>query len=180
MHITFILSNQTCATVQMGHVDLPQKNEVKYLGWLTWAKHDKSNRKQLNLKAKQINWLLGRRSKLSTESKILLYKAAVKPTCTFGILLWGKASNSNFETLQRFQSSTLRFILNAPWYINNHRIHEDLKINTVLSELNKWNSKYLRKSENHTNALAVNLLDNYETTHRLKRYTHLTLPERPE
>jgi hypothetical protein len=33
-------------------------------------------------------------------------------------------------------------------------------MNTVLSELKKWNIKYLRKLENHTNALAVNLLDN--------------------
>jgi hypothetical protein len=32
--------------------------------------------------------------------------------------------------------------------------------NTVLSEINKCNTKYLRKLENHTNALAVNLVDN--------------------
>jgi hypothetical protein len=38
----------------------------------------------------------------------------------------------------------------------------------------------LRKLENHTNALAVNLLDNSETTRRLKRYTVPTLPDRPE
>jgi retron-type reverse transcriptase len=31
-HITFTLRNQTCRTVQMVNVDLPQKNEVKYLG----------------------------------------------------------------------------------------------------------------------------------------------------
>jgi hypothetical protein len=31
-HITFTVRNQTCPTVQMGCVDLPQKNEVKYLG----------------------------------------------------------------------------------------------------------------------------------------------------
>jgi hypothetical protein len=42
---------------------------------LTWAKHIKSKRKQLNLKAKQMNWLLERRSALSTDSKLLLYKA---------------------------------------------------------------------------------------------------------
>jgi hypothetical protein len=46
-HITFILHKQTCPTVQVGNVDLPQKNEVKSLGMqldrrLTWAKHNKS------------------------------------------------------------------------------------------------------------------------------------------
>jgi hypothetical protein len=76
-----------------------------------------------------------------------------------------------FEILQRFQSRTLRSILNAPRYINNHRIHEDLQMNTVLSGIKKWTTKYFRKLDNHTNALAVNLLDNSKTTHRLKRYT---------
>jgi hypothetical protein len=61
-------------------------------------------------------------------------------------------------TMKSFR--TLRFILNAPWYINNQSFHEDLQMNTVLSEIKKWNTKYLRKLENHTNALAVNLLDN--------------------
>jgi hypothetical protein len=37
-------------------------------------------------------------------------------------------------------------------------------MDTVLSEIKKWNTKYLRKLENHTNAPAVNLLDNRETT----------------
>jgi hypothetical protein len=53
-------------------------------------------------------------------------------------------------------------------------------MNTVLSEIKSWNARYLRKLENNTNALAVNLLENSETTHRLKIYTAVTLPDRPE
>jgi hypothetical protein len=45
----------------------------------------------------------------------------------------GAASNSNIEILQIFQCKTLRSILNAPWYIHNQKIHEDLQMNTVLS-----------------------------------------------
>jgi hypothetical protein len=132
----------------MGKVDLPQENEVKYLGMhldrrLTWAKHIKSNRKKLNLKAKQMKWLLGRRSTLSIRSKLLLYKAVLKPIWTYGIQLWGTGSNSNIEILQGFQSKTLRSILNAPCYINNHRIHENLQMNTVPSEIKQRNTKYL-------------------------------------
>jgi hypothetical protein len=51
--------------------------------------------------------------------------------------------------------------------------------NNVFS-VKKWSTKHLRKLENHINALAVNLVDNSETTHRLKRYTVLTLPDRSE
>jgi hypothetical protein len=52
------MRNQTCPTVQMGDVALPQKNNVKYLGVhldrrLTWAKHIKAKRNHLNLKVKK-------------------------------------------------------------------------------------------------------------------------------
>jgi hypothetical protein len=125
----------------MGNVPLPlPQNEVKYLVThldrrLTRAKHIKTRRKQFNLKAKQMHWLLGRRSTLSIESKLLLYKAVLKPIWTYGIQQWGTAYNSNIEILQRFQSKTVRSILSSPLYINNHRIHEDLQMNTVLSEI---------------------------------------------
>jgi hypothetical protein len=39
-------------------------------------------------------WLLGRKSKLSTNNKLLIYKAELKPTWTYGILLWDTTSNS--------------------------------------------------------------------------------------
>jgi hypothetical protein len=119
----------------MGNVALPQRNEVKYLGMLldrrlTWAKHTKSKRKQLNL-----GWLLRRGSTLSIESKLLLYTAVLKPIWTYGIQLRGTASISNIEILQRFQSKTIRSHLNAPCYIKKHRTHKDVQMNTVLSEI---------------------------------------------
>jgi hypothetical protein len=60
---------------------------------------------------------------------------------------------------------------------NFPNIHDDSQIKTVLSEIKKWNTKHLRRLENHTNALAVNLLDNSDNTYRLKRYTVLTLKD---
>jgi hypothetical protein len=135
-HITFTTRNLTCPTVQMNNVVLPHVKEVKYLGMhlhrrLTWAKHIKMIRKQLNLKFRKMYWLLGRQSTLSIGSKLLLYKVMIKPIWTYGIHLWGTASNFNIEILQRLQSNTLRTILNVPWYINNTMIHEDLQMKTV-------------------------------------------------
>jgi hypothetical protein len=34
--------------------------------------------------------------------------------------------------------------------VHNHRIHEELQINTVLSEMKKWNTEHLSKLESHT------------------------------
>jgi hypothetical protein len=64
-------------------------------------------------------WLLGRQSKLTTSNKLLAYKAVLKPIWTYGLQLWGTASASNIEILERFQSKALRMITEAPWYVTN-------------------------------------------------------------
>jgi hypothetical protein len=92
---------------------------------------------------------------LSTEGKLLLYEAVFKPIWTYGTQIWGTGSSSNIEILPRFQSKTVRSILSPPWYINNHRIHDDLQMITVLNEIKKWNNNYFKKLETYTNALAV-------------------------
>jgi hypothetical protein len=52
----------------------------------------------IGLTLTKIYWLLGRRSRLSISNKLLLYK----PIWTYGIELWGTASTSNIEILERF------------------------------------------------------------------------------
>jgi hypothetical protein len=122
----------------MDNVAIPQKTKVKYLGMhLDMGKAHQNKKETAQPKSETKDWIL-RRSTLSIESKHLPYKAVLKPirVWTYGIHLWGTTSNSNIEILQRFQSKTLRSIVNSPWYIKKHRIHEDLQMNTVISEIN--------------------------------------------
>jgi len=65
------------------------------------------------------------------ENKVRLYKAILKPVWTYGIQLWGTASNSNIEILQLYQSKILRQIVNAPFYISNASIHKVLGIKNI-------------------------------------------------
>ena len=126
---------------------LPQETSAKYLGLhldrrLTWKPHIAAKRKQLNLKFKQLYWLLGQNSQLSTENKLLVYKTILKPIWTYGIQLWGSTSLSNIEILQRFQSKTLRTIVKAPWYVPNKFIHSDLKVRSVREEVTNYSKRY--------------------------------------
>jgi hypothetical protein len=81
---------------------------------LTWHTHIFAKRKQLGISLTKMYWLLGRKSNLSSNNKLIIYKAILKPTWTYGIQLWGTNSNSNIEILERFQSKVLRLIVNAP------------------------------------------------------------------
>jgi hypothetical protein len=147
-HVTFTTRRATCPPVHINDVQLPQKEDVKYLGLhldrrLTWHKHIFAERKQLGLILTKMHWLLGRQSKRSINNKLLLYKTILKPNCTYGIQLWGTASTSNIEILKRFQSKALRMIVDAPWHVSNTLIRRDLHVSTVKVEIRRYSSHYV-------------------------------------
>lgn len=174
VQITFTMRRQTCPPVTLNGQELKQADSVKYLGIhldrrLTWRTHIWSKRKQLNLKLAKLNWLIGRKSRMSLGNKLLIYKSILKPIWTYGIPLWGTARNSNIEILQRYQSKVLRIITGSPWYIPNTTLHRDLAIPTVKEEVCEMSRKYQTRLETHPNYLAVNLLDNSRVPRRLNR-----------
>jgi hypothetical protein len=127
--------------VEINNVQLPQEEEVKYLGLhlgrrLIWHKPIFVKRKKLGITLTKMYWLLGRKSKLSTNNKLLLYKAILKPIWIYGTQLWGTASTSNIEILERLQSKTLRTVVGAPWYVPNTVIRSDLQIQSNATVLN--------------------------------------------
>ena len=154
-HVTFTLRKQTCPQVTLNNITIPNKDTVRYLGMtldrrLTRKQYITDKSKQLKDKLKKFYCLIGRRSNLSTQNKITLYKTVIKPVWTYGIQLWGTASNSNIEIFQRFQSKTLRSLINAPWYVTNETIQHDLEIPTVEEEIYKFRSRYKQESTTTT------------------------------
>jgi hypothetical protein len=122
--------------VRINNVKLPQPKDVMYFGLhldrrLTWHKHIFIKWKQLEITLTKMYWLLRHKSKLSTNNKLLIYKIILKPIWTYRIQLWGTASNSNIEILERFQLKILCMIMDAPWYLPNTVIQRDLQIQTV-------------------------------------------------
>ena len=84
IHVTFTTKRTLCPPVAMNNVLIPIQTDVKYLGLhldqrLTWRTHIRTKRHHLNLKLRGMYWLLGRKSKLALENKLLLYKCVLKP-----------------------------------------------------------------------------------------------------
>jgi hypothetical protein len=88
-----------------------------------------------------------------------IYKTLLKPIWTYGTQLWGMASTSNVEILERFQSKALRLIVDAPWYVPNTVIRRDLQIPTVKGEIRRYSSQYSARLSAHPNVLIVNLIE---------------------
>jgi len=113
-----------------------------------------------------MHWLLGIKLQLSIESKLLLYKAILKPIWTYGPTL-GHSLQFKIEIIQRFQNKYLRIIVNARWYVTNDTLH--LNVPYVRNEIKKLNQRYADRLEEHSNTLAIDLMSDAETPCRLKR-----------
>jgi hypothetical protein len=122
-------------------------------------------------------WLLGRKSKLSTNNKLLVYKAILKQIWTYGIQLWGTASTSNIDILEHLHSKTLRMIVDAPWYVPNTVIRRDLQTSTVKEEIQRYSSQYSSRLSARPNCLIENLIE-LPDNRRLRRHLPNDRPTR--
>lgn len=182
VQVTFTTRKETCPAVCLNNVVLPQSDSAKYLGLhldrkLLWRTHILTKVNHLRTKLRNLYWLLGTKSQLSLENKILIYKCIIKPIWTYGIELWGTASKSNIEIIERFQSKTLRNIIRAPWYVKNSTILRDLNISTVKEEISKISTKYHVRLSNHPNQLVSHLLS-ANIHRRIKRFQPFDLQSR--
>ncbi|GBP38340.1 Probable RNA-directed DNA polymerase from transposon BS [Eumeta japonica] len=136
-------------------------------------------RKQLDCKLRGMYWLIGRKSQLSDASKMTIYKAILKPVWTYGIQLWGTASHSNIEILERFQSKTMRAMFNIPLYMSNKYINLDLNLRTVKEEIENYSKNYQTRLDQHINQLVTELQGEGSLRYsRLKRNSILDLATR--
>ena len=140
-----------------------------------WKVPVKEKREELSLKYKNMYWLLGRKSKLSVNNKLLIYKQILKPVWTYGIQLWGCTAKTNMEIIQRFQNVVLREIIDAPWYCRNKDIHRDLGIDYVEDTISKFAASHQQRLAKHTNEEASKLLVHSGPARRLKRVKPLDL-----
>jgi hypothetical protein len=115
--------------------------------------HVTMKRKRLDLKTREIYWLIGKYSPLSLGNKFLIYKSVLKPMWTYGIELWGCATKSNIAVIQRYQSKLLRTITNALWYVSNQTLHSDLHIPHALTVLRERTATHHTTLDWHPNPL---------------------------
>jgi hypothetical protein len=56
----------------------------------------------VQLKVRNMNWLINRKLQLSLENKITIYRAIIKPVWTYGIELWGCSNSLTQKFSKRF------------------------------------------------------------------------------
>jgi len=147
VQVTFTLRKNMCSPVHLNNKQLTQTDDVKYLGIrldqkLTCHKHISTRSKQLGLKLCKLYCIIGQKLQLFLENKLLLYTAILKPIWTYGVQLWGSASKSSIEILERFQSKVLRIITDALWYVPKAVKIRDLQVLLDRQEVRNYSATY--------------------------------------
>jgi hypothetical protein len=82
--------------------------------------------------------------------------------------LWGTASTSNIEILERFHSKDLGVIVDEPWFVPSTVIRRDLRKPTF-KEVRHYSSQHSARLKVHPDNLVVNLVVQTDIR-RLRKY----------
>ncbi|GFS92336.1 RNA-directed DNA polymerase from mobile element jockey [Nephila pilipes] len=59
--------------------------------------------------------------------------------------IWASAATTHLKRLHVFQNIHLRKMLNAPWFVRNEVLHNDLKIEPILEFLKKQSFNFFNR-----------------------------------
>jgi len=86
-------------------------------------------RQQLDLKTREIYWLIGKHSLISLENKLLIYKRVLKPVWTYGIEIWACGTKSNschpaisIQTSQNYKQCPMVCLQSNPPFRPTHHV----------------------------------------------------------
>jgi hypothetical protein len=115
-----------------------------------------------------VTYFAGRKSKLSLGNKTLIYKCVLKPIWTYGIQLWECAKPSKHQNNPKTSIKSNQ-ITNAPWYVSNFTLHNDLQIPFITEEIKRYPTLYYNPLIGHENSYVTELRNPLNVRRRLKR-----------
>jgi len=139
IHTTFTLKQCVCPTVTLDNIQIPTSNTVRYLGVnldkrLTGSNHVRTKWLTFNARLRMLKPILSKNFSTSLRTKLQINKTLLKLIWTYWLQLWGSAKISNTYTIEAFQNIVLRRLSNAPPYISNLTLLNDLNTKSVNEE----------------------------------------------
>jgi retron-type reverse transcriptase len=143
---------------------IPWKTEARYLG-ITFDNHLRFNAQLEHAKIRaqmvlgQLNSLVNRRSKMSIQNKVTIYRTIVRPAMMYGSAVWGNVCNTQLHKLQVVQNKFLRAAFKAPWFVRNTQLHREAKLPTIREFLHDAARKFFENAAVHPNPLVRDSVD---------------------
>ncbi|GBN95689.1 RNA-directed DNA polymerase from mobile element jockey [Araneus ventricosus] len=144
--------------------ELSWDKEVKYLGLildskLTFHSQIKYNTDKFWAKVHVIIPLIGRKSPLSLNNKVLLLNQILRPILTYASQIWGLAAKTHLKKVKIMQNKILSIMTNGPWYIRNDVIHKDLKLESTKNHIQVISRTFFQQITRNTNPTILEQLN---------------------
>lgn len=145
--------------------------QVKYLGMvldrgLTFSMHITKAIKAAYMAINRVYPIINRKSQLSLENKLLLYKAVIRPVLTYAAPAWCSASVTSIKRLQLIQNKCLRIINSANRYTKITELHKNSNNLPFLEDFIIKLSLAFYNNRLAVSELTKNLLKSYELCRR--------------
>jgi hypothetical protein len=97
--------------------------------------------------------LINKKSDLTLNNKLLLYKAAFRSILTYASPVWIDAAKTHLKKIQIVQNKILKILLKKPFFTKTEIIHCEADIPLIIDYLNKLNSNFKTKLSFSDNVL---------------------------
>ena len=182
--ITFtrkITNIKTITKLKINDKIIGKRNSVKYLQILTLDKRlslspyitQTLNRTYATIH--KLYPLINRRSQLSTDSKLALYKTIFRPFMGYACVSWNFISDTQCKKLQTTQYTLLRLFTNSNRYTPIVKHHRPAKILMMKDFIVESSQKFLIKNSQRS-VITADLIDVY--IHDNPTHTHKLLHQR--
>lgn len=124
-----------------------EPSSIKYLGVyldnkITFNDHTTHVLMKTNLAVRTLYSMLNRKSRLNRDSKILLFKVAIRPIMTYATPILNNMAASHKKRLQVSQNKIIKMILDVPWRTSTNSIHEETGMETITRFMEKLTERF--------------------------------------
>lgn len=137
-------------------IDIPWSSSLKYLGVhfqknATFKIHFENSLSKIEKTTKILYPLIGRKSKLNLNSKLLLFKTVFRPILSYAAPVWRNAPKTHLKRLQVSQNKLLKLCLKTNLRAATAEVHQLTGIEMLEEHLDKTSSNFIRKCTYNNN-----------------------------
>jgi hypothetical protein len=166
-------NNKIITPLKLKEQKIITKPSVKYLGVhldsrLTFHTHVNKTLEKARKTFNALFPLMNRKSKLSNQNKIKIYKTIIRPVVTYAAPVWCNISKTTLIPLQRFQNKCLRFATGSGRYTKTVTLHDTANVEMLRAHINRLSTGFYRNRIGH-NPLTNDITNTHK---KLKRTKH--------
>lgn len=152
--------------VAIGQDEVEWSHNLKYLGLyldkrLTYKTHVENIVQKTERLVRVLYPLINRKSKLSLQNKVMLYKVIFRPTMSYACPIWSKCARTHLDKLQISQNKILKMMLNVHWRTSTRLVHESCGVEMLKEFIERLTQSFWQRSQFSTDDEIVRIYEKY-------------------